>query len=202
MTDSTATSLVPTGGHAVSAHHLNHLAAVFAQVSNAVASGSHRAAAMPEFTAALAGGQFPSTPQWRQLVYAVLAVHPHPDARYVLAATGPLGVLRALVHDPDPRVRSGVLHNPLLIDADIQAALAGDPVADIVVGLLERVSPTAEVCRIVMEGPHAEARRALARLRIGSERLKALADDADLTTRCIARARLDARGELGSGVDR
>lgn len=202
MTDSTSTSLVAADEHGEYVKHVNYLAEVFGQVSNAVASGSHHAAAVPEFTAALAGGQFPASAQWRQLVYAVLAVHPHPDARFVLAVTGPLGVLRALVHDPDPKVRFGVLHNPLVVDADLQATLAADPAAEVVVGLLERVSPTAEVCRIVMEGPHPEPRRALARLRIGSERLKALADDSDLVTRCIARARLDARGELGAGVDR
>lgn len=197
----TSTALVLAREHEPVAERVDHLARNFRRVANAVASGSHLAPAAPEFTAALAGGEYPGSEEWRHLFYAVLALHPHADARWVLAVTGPLGALRALVHDPDPRVRYGVLDNPFVVDADIQAALAADPDPEIVVGLLQRVSPTPEVCRIVMEGPHVEARRVLARMRIGGDRLKALAHDADLVTRCIARSRLDVRGELGTGVD-
>lgn len=178
---------------------LRQLAEGFGEVANLVATGSHLAPAAPELTANIAAGEFPGTAEWRHLYYAVLAAHPHPDARWVLARTGPLGLLRALVHDRDPQVRFGVLDNPYVVDAGIQAVLAADPEPEIVVGLLQRISPTAEVCRIVMEGPHAEARRVLARLRIGSARLKTLAQDPDLITRCIARSRLDVRGELTDG---
>lgn len=197
----TSTALVATRSPEPMGERVHRMAGAFTRVANAVAGGSHLAPVSPGFTLALAGGEFPSTSEWRQLFYAVLALHPHRDARIALAVSGPLGALRALVLDPDPRVRHAVLDNPFVVDADIQAALAADPDPEIVVGLLQRVSPTPEVCRIVMDGPHIEARRMLARMRIGGDRLKALAHDADLVTRCIARSRLDVRGELGTGVD-
>lgn len=197
----TDTALVAETYDDSAAHEkLRALANAFHEVANHVATGAPSAPAAPALTAEIAAGQFPGTAEWRHLYYAVLAAHPHRDARWVLALTGPLGVLRALVHDPDPHVRSAVLDNPFIADADLQAVLAADPEAEIVVGLLRRISPTAEVCRIVMEGPHPEARRILARMRIGSSRLKTLAHDQDLITRCIARSRLDVRGELGPAV--
>lgn len=174
----------------------------FGAAANLVASGSFQGPASPGLADAVAGGCFPgTTAEWRHLYYSVLAAHPHPQARRALAASGPLGLLRALVHDPDAVVRYAALYNPFVVDADIQAVLAADPEPEIVVGLLQCVSPTAAVCRIVLDGPHEEARRLLARMRIGSGWLKELAHDDDLTTRCIARARLDVRGELTSGVD-
>jgi hypothetical protein len=179
---------------------LERLAGRFRQVANDVASGRPGAAATGDFSNELAAGAFAGAAEWRYQYYALLASHPHPDARLALACTGPLGALRALVHDPEPRVRYGVLSNPLAVDAGIQLALAQDPEPEIVIGLLNAVSPSTAACRAVIEGPHPEAKRVLARMRVGSEPLKALAHDDDLVARCIARARLDARGELTSGV--
>jgi hypothetical protein len=178
---------------------VRELAGAFRSVANHVAGGAPSAPAAPAFTVGIAAGLFSATAEWRHVYYAVLAAHPDSDARWVLACTGPLGILRALVHDPDPQVRYGILFNPYVVDADIQATLAGDPEPQIVVDLLRCISPSADTCRIVMDGPHVEARQTLARMRIGSDRLKALAQNDDLVTRCIARARLDARGELGAG---
>jgi hypothetical protein len=199
-TRSTATDT--DAANATAANAVIELANAFHQVANQVAGGSFSAPAAPAFTAGVAAGHFNSTSEWRSLYYAVLAAHPLPEARRVLAITGPLGALRALVHDPDPAVRHAVLDNPFVVDADIQATLAADPEPAIVVGLLQRISPSRQVVDTVLAGPHPEARRTLARMRIGSHRLKALADDDDLLTRCIARSRLDVRGELTSGTDR
>ena len=133
----------------------------FGAVANDVATGRAEAGAAPQFNAEIAAGLYSGDSNWRYLYYSVLLVNPDPRARLALARTGPLGILRALVYDPDPTVRYAILENPLIVDADIQAALAADPEEAIVLGLLATVSSSRQISQAILKGPHVLARQQL-----------------------------------------
>jgi hypothetical protein len=178
---------------------LRVLADRFGAVANDVATGRATAGAAPQFTAEIAAGLYSGDSNWRHLYYSVLLVHPDPLARLALACTGPLGILRALVYDPDPTVRYGLLENPLVVDADIQAALAADPEEAIVVGLLETVSPSRRTSAAIIAGPHTKAKQLLASFRVSSNTLESLAQSSDRLTRITAKKQLAGRRQLTQG---
>ena len=171
----------------------------FGAVANDVATGRAAAGAAPHFTAEIAAGLYSGDSNWRYLYYSVLLVNPDPLARLALARTGPLGVLRALVYDPDPTVRYGILENPMVVDADIQAALAADPEEAIVVGLLKTVSPSRRCSAAIIAGPHSKAKQLLASYRVSSNTLESLAQSSDSLTRITAKKQLAGRRQLTQG---
>ena len=171
----------------------------FGAVANDVATGRAAAGAAPQFNAEIAAGLYSGDSNWRYLYYSVLLVNPDPLARLALARTGPLGILRALVYDPDPSVRYAILENPMIVDADIQAALAADPEEAIVLGLLATVSSSRRSSAAIIAGPHSKAKQLLASKRVSTTTLKALAIDADPLTRVTAKKQLAGRRELNPG---
>ena len=171
----------------------------FGAVANDVATGRAEAGAAPQFNAEIAAGLYSGDSNWRYLYYSVLLVNPDPRARLALARTGPLGILRALVYDPDPTVRYAILENPMIVDADIQAALAADPEEAIVLGLLATVSSSRRISQAILKGPHVLARQQLASKRVSFTTLKALAIDADPLTRVTAKKQLAGRRQLNPG---
>jgi hypothetical protein len=171
----------------------------FGAVANDVATGRAAAGAAPQFNAEIAAGLYSGDSNWRYLYYSVLLVNPDPLARVALARTGPLGILRALVYDPDPTVRYAILENPMVADADIQAALAADPEEAIVLGLLATVSSSRRSSAAIIAGPHSKAKQLLASKRVSTTTLKALANDADPLTRVTAKKQLAGRRQLNPG---
>jgi len=179
--------------------NLRTLSDRFGAVANDVATGRAEAGAAPQFNAEIAAGLYSGDSNWRYLYYSVLLVNPDPLARLALARTGPLGILRALVYDPDPTVRYAILENPMIVDADIQAALAADPEEAIVLGLLATVSSNRRISQAILKGPHVLARQQLASKRVSFTTLKALAIDPDPLTRVTAKKQLAGRRQLNPG---
>jgi hypothetical protein len=108
--------------------------------------------------------------------------------------------VRALALDPELHIRRLAALSNHNIDSTVQATLASDPDESVVLALLSRVDPSAEVNRIIISGPHVQARRELASRNLTTATLLLLADDDDIITRELAQARLVTRGVVIEGV--
>lgn len=144
------------------------------------------ASLLPEMLAALHHRPFGSDTEWRRCLQLLASVHPDVRVRIELARTAPVGVVLHLTQDHDVRVRFSILSNPAVVDHRVQRTLADDPDPRVVVGLLNRISPSRETSLAVIAGPHVEARRVLAGMRLHRDVYCALSEDDDLVTRMIA----------------
>jgi hypothetical protein len=106
----------------------------------------------------------------------------------------PLSSLRAFALDPEVELRCAVARDPHNWDVGLQRVLATDPDERVVLTLLGQVDPAVEVTRLVIAGPHVEARRILAGRNLTTPSLLLLAEDDDAIARQRARATLTARG--------
>jgi hypothetical protein len=108
--------------------------------------------------------------------------------------------VRAFALDPERHIRVLAALSNYNIDVTLQAALASDPDEAVVLALLSRVDPSAEVNRLIISGPHVAAKRELARRNLTTATLQLLAVDDDPITRELAQARLVTRGVVAEGL--
>lgn len=104
--------------------------------------------------------------------------------------------IRALAIDLDVEMRRLAALSPWVIDSDLQRVLSTDPDEQVVLNLLSRVDPHVEALHFILTGPHALARRELARRNLPTTSLLTLVDDSDEAVRTAARTTLERRGVL------
>lgn len=101
--------------------------------------------------------------------------------------------VRALALDPEVTVRRVAALSVWNWDIRLQEVLASDPDETVVMNLLSRVDPSISSTRLILDGPHPEARRALARRNLVSEILFGLIHDTDQEVQWSARKTLVRR---------
>lgn len=106
----------------------------------------------------------------------------------------------ALAFDPEDHVRRLAALSNWNWDIRLQRVLAVDPDESVVLNLLSRIDPPAEIANTILTGPHLEARRLLAARPLSSDTLRRLVDDEDECVRCAARRTLGSRGVLPVAV--
>jgi len=115
----------------------------------------------------------------------------------------PLVDVRALAIDPDVDVRVAAAASRWNWDGRLQRVLATDPDKRVVMALLDHVDPCAEICELIIDGPHVRARRELAGRNLPTTLLLALSHDADADAakaalKTLTHRRVVARPEMVS----
>lgn len=120
-------------------------------------------------------------------------VSPERDVAFDPLAGWSLGDVRALAIDPDPEVRIAVAASRWTWDLGVQEVLASDPEVRVVLALLDHVDPSREVCEVIIDGPHVEARQVLASRPLSTALLERLVANDDPATSADAAAVLARR---------
>lgn len=170
-------------------------ASLLAQLTSSLTDHAAVPSLLEALVTGIADGAVDTEAGWRRCMQILAVLHPRVDVRMHLARTAPVSVLLDLVADSDVRVRLSILSNPAVVDHRVQRRLASDPDPRVVVGLLGRIAPSRETSVAIVTGPHVEARRVLANMRLNHEVYRMLAEDDDLVTRMIARRALGPRLE-------
>lgn len=120
---------------------------------------------------------------------------PDTAAAVSLAHACSLSIAKRLTRHHDRAVRQALCRNPLVVDVDLQVALAGDPDEQVVLALLDAVDPYVETCEAIIDGPHPAARRILAHRPLTDALLGRLADDPHPVVAAQARLTLAERAD-------
>ncbi|MDG1266722.1 MAG: hypothetical protein P8O03_10415 [Ilumatobacter sp.] len=102
--------------------------------------------------------------------------------------------IRALAMDPDPEVRQRATMSRWNWDNRVQVQFATDPEESVVLALLANADPGVDATIAIIEGPHVEAKRVLARRNLSSELLLLFLHSDDDIARQSATATLTTRG--------
>ena len=102
--------------------------------------------------------------------------------------------VKAFALDPDVTLRRLAARSRMNLDAGLQRILCTDPDESVVLELLSQVDPTVEMCSLIIDGPHVNARRNLARRHLTTDILRTLTRDEDDAVRELSESTLTTRG--------
>jgi len=132
----------------------------------------------------------PSEVEWIDTITHAAASHPDPFIRAGLTRRATLRQLRHLVRDRHLGVRTMAATSPLVIDLDVQLAIAEDTEASVIHAMLDTCDPYMEVAQRLVACPHPSVRARLAASRIAVRLLERLTHDSDDEVRELAVAGL------------